>query len=189
MFINYFQSNGKTCSPEIVDQYNGTFDVIYCASKEGNYELSMTLFGQTIKSSPFHVRGIIEEESSSSDRPVSSKIPRTTAVRQRATKRTPSHRSSGGSNRKSNPIEDDLLSRIGCKGRCKGEFTNPQGVCSTSNGRIIVADSNNQCIQMFSETGAIRLRFGIRYASFHVYFGLKGLTNVVEEAHLAYWLI
>lgn len=148
-------------TPEIVDQCNGTFDVIYCLSKEGNYELSLKIFDQHIKGSSFQIRAIAEEESSSSDRPISSKIPRTTAVRQRATKRPTSHRSSGGSNRRSNPIEDDLLARIGCKGRCKGEFTNPQGVCA-SNGKIIVADSNNQCVQIFSDTGAIKLRFGIR---------------------------
>lgn len=36
----------------------------------------------------------------------------------------------------------------GSRGREKGEFTNLQGVSAASSGRIVVADSNNQCIQV-----------------------------------------
>ena len=36
----------------------------------------------------------------------------------------------------------------GTRGRDKGEFTNLQGISASSNGRIVVADSNNQCIQV-----------------------------------------
>ena len=73
----------------------------------------------------------------------SSKIPRTAVVKQKGTKRPSSSRSHGSTNRRSNPIEDDLLFKVGVKGRNKGEFTNPQGLCCTS-GRVLVADSNNQ---------------------------------------------
>ena len=73
----------------------------------------------------------------------STKIPRTAAVKQKGTKRPPSSRSMGSTNRRSNPIEDDLLMRVGVKGRNKGEFTNPQGLCCTA-GKVLVADSNNQ---------------------------------------------
>lgn len=37
----------------------------------------------------------------------------------------------------------------GTKGRNKGEFTNLQGVAASSNGRILIADSNNQCVQVW----------------------------------------
>lgn len=146
--------------PEIVDHKNGSYDLIYTIPKEGIYQLGIRLFDQHIKGSPFRVKAYIEEESSSSDRPVS-KIPRTMGVRQHATKRTPSAKS-GGSNRRSNPIEDDLVMRVGTKGRNKGEFTNPQGVCCTPSGKITVADSNNQCLQVFNGTGECKFRFGIR---------------------------
>lgn len=76
----------------------------------------------------------------------SSKIPRTTAVKQKGTKRPSSSRSHGSTNRRSNPIEDDLILKVGVKGRNKGEFTNPQGLCCT-NGKVVVADSNNQVRQ------------------------------------------
>lgn len=36
----------------------------------------------------------------------------------------------------------------GTRGREKGEFTNLQGISASSNGRVVVADSNNQCIQV-----------------------------------------
>ncbi|XP_006806688.1 tripartite motif-containing protein 2-like [Neolamprologus brichardi] len=61
-----------------------------------------------------------------------------------------------------NPIEDDLIFRIGTKGRNKGEFTNLQGVAASSNGRILIADSNNQCVQIFSNEGEFKSRFGVR---------------------------
>lgn len=41
-----------------------------------------------------------------------------------------------------------LVNVTGTRGRDKGEFTNLQGISTSSNGRIVVADSNNQCIQV-----------------------------------------
>ncbi len=60
-----------------------------------------------------------------------------TSVRQRRSKshvlqRPPSIHDSQCS--RNNPIEDDLLVRIGARGRGRGEFTNPQGVTVTQNG-------------------------------------------------------
>lgn len=36
----------------------------------------------------------------------------------------------------------------GSRGRERGEFSNLQGISTSTNGRIVVADSNNQCIQV-----------------------------------------
>ncbi|CAG0887050.1 unnamed protein product [Darwinula stevensoni] len=60
------------------------------------------------------------------------------------------------------PLEDDLIGAIGTRGRGKGQFTNPQGVCCTTSGEIVVTDSNNQCVQVFSPEGECILRFGVR---------------------------
>ncbi|XP_016160633.1 PREDICTED: tripartite motif-containing protein 3 [Ficedula albicollis] len=68
----------------------------------------------------------------------------------------------GSAKRKENPIEDELIFRVGSRGREKGEFTNLQGISTSSAGRIVVADSNNQCVQVFSNEGQFRLRFGVR---------------------------
>ncbi|XP_016424246.1 tripartite motif-containing protein 3-like [Sinocyclocheilus rhinocerous] len=48
------------------------------------------------------------------------------------------------------------------RGRERGEFSNLQGISTTSNGRIVLADSNNQCIQVFSSDGQFKLKFGVR---------------------------
>ncbi|XP_022244408.1 tripartite motif-containing protein 2-like isoform X1 [Limulus polyphemus] len=147
--------------PEVTAQKNGSYDVIYTVTEEGHYKLAIKLFGKDIKGSPYQVKASVEEGSSSSDRPVSSKIPRTTGVRQRAVKRPPSYPSTTSLSRK-NPVEDDFLRRVGNKGRGKGEFTNPQGVCLTPAGYIVVTDSNNQSIQVFSLRGDHKLSFGTK---------------------------
>ena len=47
-----------------------------------------------------------------------------------------------------NTMDDDLILAVGNRGRGKGEFTNPQGVVVLPTGRILVCDSNNQCVQV-----------------------------------------
>ncbi|XP_023239200.1 tripartite motif-containing protein 3-like [Centruroides sculpturatus] len=59
-------------------------------------------------------------------------------------------------------VDNDLLMKIGRRGRSKGEFTNLQGVCCTKEGRIIASDSNNQCVQVFDKNGKFLIRFGGR---------------------------
>ena len=51
---------------------------------------------------------------------------------------------------------------MGAKGRGKGEFMNPQGVGVTFKGDILVTDSNNQNVQMFSSSGVFISRWGTR---------------------------
>ncbi|KAK2817257.1 hypothetical protein Q5P01_025448 [Channa striata] len=88
------------------------------------------------------------------------KSPSSGHIKQRAIKRPASMYSTG--RRKENPIEDDLIFRIGTKGRNKGEFTNLQGVAASSLGKVLIADSNNQCVQIFSNDGQFKSRFGVR---------------------------
>lgn len=88
---------------------------------------------------------------------------------------------------RNNPIEDDLLLKVGTRGRGRGQFTNPQGVGVSQSGEkkvsavrkdfqavkkvnfvdvsglIFVTDTNNQCVQCFNgQVGDCQLRFGIR---------------------------
>lgn len=156
---NESESYADLNQPMLTEVKSGSYELSFVLPREGIYLLDIFLFDSPIRGSPFHVNGTEEENS---DRPASSKIPRTApGVRQRSGKRPPSYRS-GGSNRKSNPIEDDLVMRIGVKGRSKGQFTNPQGVACSAQGKILVADSNNQCVQVFNSAGEIELRFGVR---------------------------
>lgn len=151
-------SNGDRIIPAITDQQNGTYELVYLLPREDKYVMFIKLFGRHIKGSPFKVSAVNPGLENHSELAGStSKIPRTAAVKQKGTKRPSSSRS--GSHRKSNLIEDDLVWRVGVKGRNKGEFTNPQGVCCTDS-RILVADSNNQVAQLFTFGGECKLKFG-----------------------------
>ncbi|KAL5011363.1 hypothetical protein ScPMuIL_009914 [Solemya velum] len=149
-------SNGDIIIPAIADQHSGTYELAYIIQKEGMYKLSIKLYDQHIKGSPFKIKAVPGSEDIDQFMG-SSRIPRT-VVKQKGTKR-PSSSRSHGSNRKSNPIEDDLIMRVGVKGRNKGEFTNPQGIYARD-GKVLVADSNNQVVQVFTNSGDCKLKFG-----------------------------
>lgn len=152
-------SNGDRIIPAITDQQNGMYELVYLLPREDNYVMFIKLFGRHIKGSPYKIKAVNVVVDDHGDTPgAHSKIPRTAAIKQKGTKRPSSSKS--GSHRKSNLIEDDLLWRVGVKGRNKGEFTNPQGVCCIDN-RILVADSNNQVAQVFTLTGECKLKFGL----------------------------
>uniref|UniRef100_A0AAY4AC92 Tripartite motif-containing protein 2 n=1 Tax=Denticeps clupeoides TaxID=299321 RepID=A0AAY4AC92_9TELE len=147
---------------EVVDHKNGTYEFLYTAPCEGRFTLSLLLYDQHIKGSPFTIRATKPSELSSNADGTKKRLksPGSGHVKQRAIKRPASMYSSG--KRKENPIEDDLMFRIGTKGRNKGEFTNLQGVAASSLGKVLIADSNNQCVQIFSNDGQFKSRFGVR---------------------------
>lgn len=173
-----FTPDGSIVDGEIVDHKNGTYEFVFIVPKEGDFSLALRLYDQHIKGSPFRLT-----VSRASEVEVS---PSTTTATNSAANATPSTGSSDGAKRRGkspgqkkkgskrassalgtprrkhqNPIEDDLIYRIGTKGRNKGEFTNLQGVASSSD-RILIADSNNQCVQIFSSQGEFLSRFGVR---------------------------
>lgn len=156
-------SDGTTVGEgEVTDHKNGTYEFVYTVPCEGRFALSLKLYDQHIKGSPFSIRA-----NKSTDISLTAdgdkrrlKSPGSSRVNQRAIKRPASMYSTG--KRKENPIEDDLLFRIGTKGRNKGEFTNLQGVAASCAGKILIADSNNQCVQIFTNDGHFKSRFGVR---------------------------
>ncbi|XP_051882407.1 tripartite motif-containing protein 2-like isoform X2 [Pristis pectinata] len=154
--------DGSSAEGEIVDNRNGTYDLLYTLRSEGDHTLSVTLYGQPVKGSPFRVRAAKPSELSHSPDDVRRRVksPGSGHIRQKAVRRPASMYGTG--KRKDNPIEDELIFRVGSRGREKGEFTNLQGISASGNNRIVVADSNNQCIQIFSNDGQFKLRFGVR---------------------------
>ncbi|XP_005810809.1 tripartite motif-containing protein 2 [Xiphophorus maculatus] len=176
-----FTPDGSIVDGEILDHKNGTYEFVYTVPKEGNFSLALRLYDQHIKGSPFK---LTVTKASEVEVEVS---PSTTTATNSAANATPSTGSSDGTKRRGkspgqkkkgskrassalgtprrktqNPIEDDLIFKIGTKGRNKGEFTNLQGVAASSSGRILIADSNNQCVQIFSNEGEFKSRFGVR---------------------------
>uniref|UniRef100_A0A4W6ETG9 Tripartite motif-containing protein 2 n=1 Tax=Lates calcarifer TaxID=8187 RepID=A0A4W6ETG9_LATCA len=147
---------------EILDNKNGTYEYLFTAPKEGTFSLSLRLYDQHIKGSPFKIKATksIDVSPTSDGMKKRLKSPGSGHIKQKAIKRPASMYSTG--RRKENPIEDDLIFRIGTKGRNKGEFTNLQGVAASSLGKVLIADSNNQCVQIFSNDGQFKSRFGVR---------------------------
>ncbi|XP_011383479.1 tripartite motif-containing protein 3 isoform X2 [Pteropus medius] len=150
--------DGTRLPVPVVDHKNGTYELVYTARCEGELLLSVLLYGQPVRGSPFRVRALRPGDLPPSPDDVKRRVKSPggpgSHVRQKAVRRPSSMYSTGGK-RKDNPIEDELVFRVGSRGREKGEFTNLQGVSAASSGRIVVADSNNQCIQ--TKIGAGRL--------------------------------
>lgn len=170
-----FTPDGSVADGEIVDFKNGTYEFQYTVKKEGNFSLALRLYDQHIKGSPFKLK----VASSPDDSPCTTTAANAASTgsseggaRKRSAKSPGSRSRQKGVRRsgslfstpkkKVNPIEDDLIFRIGTKGRNKGEFTNTQGVAASLDGKILIADSNNQCVQIFSNTGEFQSRFGVR---------------------------
>lgn len=187
--------DGTRLPVPVVDHKNGTYELVYTARSEGELLLSVLLYGQPVRGSPFRVRALRPGDLPPSPDDVKRRVKSPggpgSHVRQKAVRRPSSMYSTGGK-RKDNPIEDELVFRVGTdglapgrarrkwaqagerggegrevqndvpvnsfvspclfptgsRGREKGEFTNLQGVSAASSGRIVVADSNNQCIQV-----------------------------------------
>uniref|UniRef100_A0A673I2X7 RING-type E3 ubiquitin transferase n=1 Tax=Sinocyclocheilus rhinocerous TaxID=307959 RepID=A0A673I2X7_9TELE len=158
------QDGERATEVEVVDNKNGTYEVGYTLKSEGEYSFSLMLYGQPVRGSPFRLRAIKPSDVPQSPDDVKRRVksPSGTGghIRQKAIRRPSSMYST--TKKKENPIEDELIYRVGSRGREKGEFANLQGISASNNGRVIVADSNNQCIQVFTNDGQFKARYGVR---------------------------
>ncbi|XP_052472275.1 tripartite motif-containing protein 3 isoform X2 [Carassius gibelio] len=160
-------ADGTVTETDITDNKNGTYEIGYTLRSEGEFSFSILLYGQPVRGSPFRLRAVKPCDAPQSPDDVKRRVKSPGGgggggghVRQKAVRRPSSMYST--TKKKENPIEDELIYRVGTRGRERGEFSNLQGISTTSNGRIVVADSNNQCIQVFSNDGQFKLKFGVR---------------------------
>ncbi|KAL5113027.1 Tripartite motif-containing protein 3 [Taenia crassiceps] len=56
--------------------------------------------------------------------------------------------------------KNDLIFAIGARGRGVSEFACPQGAMFTRDTKLVIVDSNNANVQVFTSSGAFLLRFG-----------------------------
>lgn len=98
---------------EVTDHKNGTYEFVYTVPCEGRFTLSLKLYDQHIKGSPFSIRAnkMMDISLTADGGKKRLKSPGSSHVKQRAIKRPASMYSTG--KRKENPIEDDLMFRIG----------------------------------------------------------------------------
>ena len=57
-------------------------------------------------------------------------------------------------------VSDQPASRFGSQGEGDGQFSGPESVACNSRGDIIVADQDNNCIQVFDRNGKFLFKFG-----------------------------
>ncbi|XP_034459779.1 tripartite motif-containing protein 3-like isoform X2 [Hippoglossus hippoglossus] len=157
-------ADGACTEAEVADNKNGTYEVGYTIRTEGEHTFSLLLYELPVRGGPYRLRAVKPSDVLQSPEDVKRRVKSPSGggghVRQKAVRRPSSMYST--TKKKENPIEDELIYRVGTRGRDKAEFTNLQGISTSSNGRIVVADSNNQCIQVFSNDGQFKMRFGVR---------------------------
>ncbi|XP_063059408.1 tripartite motif-containing protein 3b isoform X1 [Engraulis encrasicolus] len=162
--ITAVADGSRAAEPDVTDNKNGTYEVGYTLRSEGEFAFALQLYGQPVRGSPFRLRAIKPSDVPQSPDDVKRRVksPSGTGghIRQKAVRRPSSMYST--TKKKENPIEDELIYRVGSRGREKGEFTNLQGISASVTGRVVVADSNNQCIQVFTNDGQFKMRFGVR---------------------------
>lgn len=111
-----FSPDGSKCDGDVLDNKNGTYEYLFTAPKEGTCTLSLRLYDQHIKGSPFKIKATKSIDVSPTSDGVKKRLksPGSGHVKQKAIKRPASMYSTG--RRKENPIEDDLIFRIGKTG-------------------------------------------------------------------------
>ncbi|XP_038675023.1 tripartite motif-containing protein 2-like [Scyliorhinus canicula] len=105
--------DGSFAEGEIVDNRNGTYELLYTLKTEGDFTLSVTLYNQPVKGSPYRVRATKPSDAAHSPDDVKRRVksPSSGHIRQKAVRRPASMYSAG--KKKENPIEDELIIRIG----------------------------------------------------------------------------
>lgn len=105
--------DGGTAEAEVQDNKNGTYELLYTPRAEGDFLLSILLYGQPIRGSPFRVRAVKASDVPPSPDDVKRRVksPSSGHIRQKAVRRPSSMYSSG--KKKENPIEDELIFRVG----------------------------------------------------------------------------
>jgi len=105
--------DGGAAEAEVQDNKNGTYELLYTPRAEGDFLLSILLYGQPIRGSPFRARAVraCDVPPSPDDVKRRVKSPSGGHIRQKAVRRPSSMYSSG--KKKENPIEDELIFRVG----------------------------------------------------------------------------
>ena len=153
---------------EIFDRQNGTYVVSYRPQVEGVHVVSVTIRGQHIKDSPFHVDvkkgrnyqnvgvpmscfGSEGEGDGQLCRPwgVCCTKDGNIVVADRSNNRIQIFN-----------LQGQFLYKFGSAGSRNGQFDRPAGVTSDNCGRIIVADKDNHRVQVFEADGTFVLKFG-----------------------------
>lgn len=112
--------DSKVATAEVTDNKNGTYEVGYTLSSDGEFSFSLLLYGQAVRGSPFRLRAVKASDAPHSPEDVKRRVKSPAGggggahIRQKALRRPASMYST--TKKKENPIEDELIFRVGgCK--------------------------------------------------------------------------
>uniref|UniRef100_A0A669EFJ0 RING-type E3 ubiquitin transferase n=1 Tax=Oreochromis niloticus TaxID=8128 RepID=A0A669EFJ0_ORENI len=149
----------RAAETEITDNKNGTYEVGYTLRSEGEYSFSLLLYGQPVRGSPFRLRAVKPSDVPQSPDDVKRRVksPSGTGghIRQKAVRRPSSMYST--TKKKENPIEDELIYRVGKRDMEKQ-------IMSYTSYIIFVTNQEYLChhLLVFSNDGQFKMRFGVR---------------------------
>lgn len=108
--------DGSVTNAEVTDNKNGTYEAGYTLSGEGEFSFSLLLYGQAVRGSPFRLRAVKASDAPHSPEDVKRRVKSPAGgggahVRQKALRRPASMYST--TKKKENPIEDELIYRVG----------------------------------------------------------------------------
>ncbi|CAH8854073.1 unnamed protein product [Trichobilharzia szidati] len=151
--------------------HENTLQVIYKISHPGTYDLSIKLFGEHIKGSPYFIN--VESPIKPDLQAIAdtmkeiSELPHRKRIKKQSRRRCQSAPVYSKLLDQPTALADlhklergDFLYSVGTKGRGYGEFANPTGICVTRENKILVADSNNALVQVFTLQGQFLSHFG-----------------------------
>lgn len=160
--------DGLFSRAEIFDRQNGTYTVTYRPQLEGIHVASVTIRGQHIKESPFHVDVRKGRNYQSIGVPMSCFGSEGEGNGQLCRPWGVCCTKDGNvvvADRSNNRIQifsrqGHFLYKFGSAGSRNGQFDRPAGVTCDCHGRIIVADKDNHRVQIFQADGTFVLKFG-----------------------------
>ncbi|KAM4609580.1 tripartite motif-containing protein 3-like [Discoglossus pictus] len=105
--------DGGAQDGEVTDNKNGTYEVLYTPRHDGEHLLSLRLYGQPLRGSPYRVRVVKPGDVPASPEDVKRRVksPSGGHIRQKAVRRPSSMYST--TKKKENPIEDEMILRVG----------------------------------------------------------------------------
>uniref|UniRef100_A0A3Q1I7F2 RING-type E3 ubiquitin transferase n=1 Tax=Anabas testudineus TaxID=64144 RepID=A0A3Q1I7F2_ANATE len=143
--------DGACTEAEVVDNKNGTYEVGYVIRSEGEYTFSLLLYEQPVRGSPFRLRAVKPSDVLQSPDDVKRRVKSPSGggghVRQKAVRRPSSMYST--TKKKENPIEDEMIYRVGGTHLLLFECLMMQNISLWSSS-------------VFSNDGQFKMRFGVR---------------------------
>ncbi|KAG7256290.1 hypothetical protein CRUP_035144, partial [Coryphaenoides rupestris] len=144
--------------PDVTTTKNGTYEVGYVLRARATSCSAWRVYGQPIRGSPFRLRALKPSDVPPSPDDVKRRVKSPSGsgghVGRRRCAGLPGMYST--TKKKENPIEDELIYRVGVAGSSRG----PTGVSVDMNGDIVVADYDNRWVSIFSSDGKFKNKIG-----------------------------